>query len=119
MPDPGYFVKLRKFLLVGCHRLRTRRHRRRSRRSVSSARSSTLFSLEPLEPRVLLAADLTGLVNAHTLQDPSVPTNAESATVQVQNIGNQRANSTTQVAVYASLDSTFDASDVLLGTANT
>jgi hypothetical protein len=75
--------------------------------------------LEPLEPRVLLAADLSGLVTAHTLQDPSVPTNVESATVQVQNIGNQRANATTQVAVYASLDNTLDGSDVLLGTANT
>src|SRR5688572_3699000 len=80
---------------------------------------SSSFTLEPLEPRVLLAADLSGLVTAHSLQDPSVPTNAESATVQVQNIGNQRANATTQVAVYASLDTTLDGSDVLLGTSNT
>src|SRR6266550_1238460 len=92
--------------------LRNRWTRRRAPRNRS-------FTLEPLEGRLLLSADLTGLVTAHTLQDFSVPTNAESATVQVQNIGNQRANSTTQIAVYASLDTTLDGADVLLGTAST
>ena len=65
-----------------------------------------------------MAADVAGLITAHTLQDPSVPTNAESATVRVTNQGNQRTNTVSQVAVYASLDATFDAADILLGTAN-
>ena len=116
MPDPGYFAKLRLFLSGHRARGRQRQAKRASRRPAPSTSS---FVLESLEPRVLLAADLTGLVTAHTLQDPSVPINAESATVQVQNIGNQRTNATTQVAVYASLDATLSGTDVLLGTANT
>ncbi|MBS0182918.1 MAG: cadherin-like domain-containing protein [Nitrospira sp.] len=75
--------------------------------------------LEPLEGRVLLAADLTGLVTAHTLADPSVPTNVETATVQVKNQGTTAASASTQVRVYASTDSTFSTSDVLLGTTTT
>jgi ELWxxDGT repeat protein len=67
----------------------------------------------------LLAADLTGLVTAHTLADPSVPTNVETATVQVKNQGTTAATVSTQVRVYASTDSTFSTSDVLLGTTTT
>jgi hypothetical protein len=76
------------------------------------------FMLEPLEGRLLLAADLTGAITANTLNDPSVPTNSEAVTVRVTNQGNSPANSPSQVAVYASLDNALDATDVLLGTAN-
>ncbi|HUM39868.1 MAG TPA: CARDB domain-containing protein, partial [Nitrospira sp.] len=80
--------------------------------------SSSSFLLEPLESRLLLAADLTGVVQSAVQLDPAVPTNTASAVVQVQNVGNQNV-SQSQVGVYASLDTTLDASDVLLGTANT
>lgn len=91
----------------------------RARRPAASPRMVPQFTLEPLEGRILLAADLTGLVTAHTLADPSVPTNGETATVQVKNQGNAAASATTQVRVYASTDATFSSSDVLLGTAST
>jgi len=61
---------------------------------------------------------LTGVVQSAATLDPAVPTNTASAVVQVQNIGNQSVRQS-QVGVYASLDTTLDASDVLLGTANT
>ncbi|MEQ1845256.1 MAG: ELWxxDGT repeat protein, partial [Nitrospira sp.] len=82
-------------------------------------RPASEFTLEPLEGRILLAADLTGLVTAHTLADPSVPTNVETATVQVKNQGTTATTVSTQVRVYASTDSTFSTSDVLLGTTTT
>src|SRR6267143_1711042 len=116
MPDPGYFAKLRLFL--SGHRARGR-HRQANRASRRPARHTSSFVLESLEPRVLLAADLTGVLGATTQLDPAVPTTAATAIVQVLNQGNARANATTQVAVYASLNSTFEPTDVLLGTANT
>ncbi len=57
----------------------------RTHRTTDAPRAVSPFTLEPLEGRLLLAADLTGLVTAHTLADPSVPTNVETATVQVKN----------------------------------
>ena len=123
MRDTLFFSKLRVFLAGW--RLRVRRFRpsqwhrwQRAHRTSYQQRLETPFWLEPLESRVLLAADLTGVVGATTLIDPAVPTNAATATVQVLNQGNQRANATTQVAMYSSVDTVFDASDVLLGTAN-
>ncbi len=123
MRDTLFFSKLRVFLAGW--RLRVRRFRpsqwhrwQRAHRTSCQQRIGTPFSLEPLESRLLLAADLTGVVGATTLIDPAVPTNAATATVQVVNQGNQRANATTQVAMYSSADTAFDASDVLLGTAN-
>ncbi len=92
---------------------------KRATRPAESSRPASAFTLEPLEPRLLLAADLTGLVTAHTLTDPSVPTNVETATVQVKNQGTTAATLSTQVRVYASTDSTFSTSDVLLGTTTT
>ncbi|CUS37543.1 hypothetical protein COMA1_40108 [Candidatus Nitrospira nitrosa] len=92
---------------------------KRATRPAESSRPASEFMLEPLEPRLLLAADLTGLVTAHTLADPSVPTNVETATVQVKNQGTTAATVSTQVRVYASTDSTFSTSDVLLGTTTT
>ncbi|MBI4002597.1 MAG: LEPR-XLL domain-containing protein [Nitrospira defluvii] len=143
MRDTMFFSKLR-VLLCGW-RWKSRRRGswlkarlRRLRRSASRLREASLvkrisswgsdasrctphasrFVIEPLESRLLLAADLTGLVQSAALIDPAVPTNNASAVVQVQNVGNQRVNQS-QVGVYASLDTTLDASDVLLGTANT
>ncbi len=93
--------------------------RRRTAAASRTVQDSSRFTIEPLEPRLLLAADLTGLVTAHTLADPSVPTNVETATVQVKNQGTTAATVSTQVRVYASTDSTFSTSDVLLGTTTT
>src|SRR5882724_901478 len=76
------------------------------------------FTLEPLEARLMLSADLTGVVVAHTLLDPSVPINSEAATVRILNQGDTATNQASQVAVYASLDQVLDTSDRLLGTAN-
>jgi hypothetical protein len=75
------------------------------------------FVLEPLENRMLLSADLTGVIGSAALIDPAVPTNTASAIVQVRNIGNQQANPS-QVAIYSSFDTQLDNSDVLLGTTN-
>ena len=124
MRDTLYFSKLRVFLAGWRWRLqrfRPSQWRRwqRTHRTICSPRSASLFTLEPLESRLLLAADLTGVVQSSAQIDPAVPGNAASAVVQVQNIGNQRANATTQVGVYASLDATLGAGDVLLGSANT
>lgn len=113
MPDPGYFAKLRLFLNG-----QRERGRRRKAKSASHRSAPSSFSLESLEPRVLLSADLTGAVTTHTLTDPSVPTNGESVIVRVTNQGSTATNTPPQVAVYASIDGTLDASDVLLGTAN-
>src|SRR5882724_12152965 len=50
------------------------------------------FTLEPLEARLMLSADLTGVVVAHTLLDPSVPINSEAATVRILNQGDTATN---------------------------
>ncbi len=91
----------------------------RGTRPAAAPRPESEYTVEALEGRILLAADLTGLVTAHTLADPSVPTNVETATVQVKNQGTTAATVSTQVRVYASTDSTFSTSDVLLGTTTT
>ena len=133
MRDALFFSKLR-VLLCGWrwkhHRraswlkakLRRLRHRMQRASSTITLKTapprSSPFLLEPLESRLLLAADLTGVVQSAALLDPAVPTNNASAVVQVQNIGNQRVNQS-QIGVYASLDTVLDSSDVLLGTANT
>ena len=104
------------FYLREAVRRRARNLRNRwGQRHASQQRS---FTLEPLENRLLLSADLTGLVAAHTLLDPSVPTNGEQATIRVTNSGDAKTAQVSQVAVYASLDNILDAGDVLLGTAN-
>ncbi|HEX3204056.1 MAG TPA: putative Ig domain-containing protein, partial [Nitrospiraceae bacterium] len=68
---------------------------------------------------MLLAADLTGLVQATTFLDPAVPNSPATATVQVLNRGDAAATRASQVAIYASQDAAFGPSDVLLGNANT
>ncbi|MDH4023578.1 MAG: Ig-like domain-containing protein, partial [Gammaproteobacteria bacterium] len=75
--------------------------------------------MESLEPRILLAADLTGgFVQFVTPRDPAVPTDQGYAVVRVRNIGDQAIDQS-EVAVYASRDFSLDASDFLLGTADT
>lgn len=91
---------------------------KRATRPAESPRSSSEFALEALEGRILLAADLSGLIQSATALDPAVPTNTASAVVQVQNSGNHRVHQS-QVGVYASLDPVLDSADLLLGTANT
>ena len=132
MRDAQFLTKLRVFLGLWRWRKSRRSSQMRARLrqwmrgrlrcapslKLRTARPASLFTLEPLESRLLLAADLTGVVGATTLIDPAVPTNAASAVVQVQNIGNQNAPGS-QVGVYASLDATLGAGDVLLGMANT
>ncbi len=83
-----------------------------------SVLSPQSFFMEPLEPRLLMAADLAGLVQAHTLADVSVPTNGESAVIRVSNVGDAKTSQVSRVEVYASLDTTFDTADVLLGAAD-
>jgi ELWxxDGT repeat protein len=88
-------------------------------RPAESSRQASEFMLEPLEGRILLAADLTGLATAyHTLASPNIPTNLEVATIKVTNKGNATAAASV-LRVYASIDSTFSTSDVLLGTKTT
>lgn len=96
-------------------RRRARNIRDRWRRGLVPQQRS--FTLEPLEGRILLSADLTGLVTAHTLLDPSVPTNSEQATIRVINSGDAKTTQVSQVSVYASLDGAWDGGDILLGTA--
>src|SRR5690348_1378681 len=116
MRDSLFFSKLRVFL--GAWRWRHHRRgswlkarlrkwrRRMARRRTGWAvrpvtRVASPFMLEPLEGRLLLAADLTGAITAHTLNDPNIPTNGESVTVHVQNQGTTATAQTSQVAVYA------------------
>lgn len=105
MRDANYFSKLRFFLLDG-----STRQRRGARPSThrTRVRRASPFELEPLEPRVLLAADLAAAVQAVQI----VP--EQAATVLVTNNGPDRA-SNAPVAVHASQDTSLDASDVSLG----
>ncbi len=137
MRDALFFTKLRVFLgnwrwrshrRAAWVKARLRQLRRRVRRTALAAPCvpaqhsrlvpSSPFVLESLEPRLLLAADLTGVLQAPAAIDPAVPTNTASAVVQVQNLGNQNVNQS-QIGIYASLDAVLDSSDLLLGTANT
>lgn len=87
-----------------------RRQRAWAHRSVSA------FQLELLEPRLLLAADLSGVIQSAVLPNPALEGTSGSATVLVSNIGDQDSNEM-EVGVYISQDATLDASDILLGTA--
>ena len=141
MRDTLFFTKLRVFLGQWRRRAHRRtswmkaqlRHLRRRARGLvrvsrgSSSQSSALnpqhsyasrYALEPLENRILLAADLTGVLVGATGLNPAVPGNTASAVVRVQNIGDNGLTNS-ELGVYASLDRTLDVSDLLLGTAKT
>jgi VCBS repeat-containing protein len=80
MRDAGYFSKLRSFLLRGStHRRREARGRARPSRT----QRVSPFNLEPLEPRVLLAADLAGAVQAAQIVEPA-PQESPAAAVALQ-----------------------------------
>jgi len=111
------FSALRKFFHKEWQQYRQRNEKDRRPR-VSSSRTP-LFEVESLEPRLLMAADLAGAVQAHTLADPSVPTNPEQVTVRVINQGDIDTNTKSTVRVYASSDNVLDSSDVLLGSTTT
>jgi VCBS repeat-containing protein len=89
---------------------------RRQRARACADRSVSAFQLEPLESRILLAADLSGVIQSSVLPNPALEGSAGSAIVQVLNQGNQDANAV-EVGVYISQDSTLDISDILIGTA--
>ena len=59
MREPGYFTKLRRFLIG--HHPWSRTASRLEKRRRYSTRSDLTFTLESLEPRVLLAADLAAV----------------------------------------------------------
>ncbi|HJU05763.1 MAG TPA: CARDB domain-containing protein [Nitrospiraceae bacterium] len=117
MPDAGYFVKLRSFL-SGQRAHRRRTAEKRSNPACSPSGRDSAFELEPLEPRVLLTADLAAAVQAVQIIDPVVPQQNGSATVRLLNQGDARTPNNVDIGVnvFASQDQTFDASDVLLGT---
>ena len=64
------------------------------------------FEIEPLEPRVLLAADLVGAVQSLSLANPSLPGESGTATVRVTNQGDARTpvGATIAVNIYLSED---------------
>jgi VCBS repeat-containing protein len=81
MRDPGYFTKLRRFLTG--HQKSSRNPSRRAWRRCPASRSELAFTLESLEPRILLAADLAGAVQAAQVVEPA-PVEPQSATVLLQ-----------------------------------
>jgi hypothetical protein len=105
MRDHGYFAKLRAFLLN-----RRRSQRKRPSKSIAghANRPDSRFSIELLESRMLLSADLAAAVQAVQI----VP--EQTATVLVTNNGPDRVNNPT-ITARASLDNSLDAGDVLLG----
>jgi hypothetical protein len=80
MPDLQYFSKLRSFL---CDRPRSQSTRGKRAKKPFAAQRATTFALEPLEPRVLLAADLGAAVQAAQVVEPA-PVEPQSTTVLLQ-----------------------------------
>jgi hypothetical protein len=105
MRDHGYFAKLRTFLL---NRRRSQRKRPSKSMAGPANRPESRFSIELLESRMLLSADLAAAVQAVQI----VP--EQTATVLVTNNGPDRVNNPT-ITARASLDNSLDAGDVLLG----
>ena len=114
MRDSNYFSKLRTFLLSGSGR----RRRRPVCASVRMARTrrASPFNLEPLEPRVLLSADLAGAVQAMQVVEPVVPQQAAVSfleTNQGSETNNAVATTPTETAkldaAYGNLPYSFEA----------
>ncbi|NOS82965.1 MAG: tandem-95 repeat protein [Nitrospira sp.] len=105
--DPPSFLQSLRVYLAGWRRQRAR---------ASAHRSVSAFQLEPLESRILLAADLSGVIQSSVLPNPALEGSAGSAIVQVVNQGTLDSNGM-EVGVYISQDSTLDESDILIGTA--
>ncbi|MDH5351028.1 MAG: Ig-like domain-containing protein, partial [Betaproteobacteria bacterium] len=94
------------------------RLRREQRKPHHTRRARPAIQFQPLEPRVLLSADLIGTVQWDPGAAALFPDADAEAAVLVQNIGDRSAKSV-KVSVYASADEVLDASDVLLGTDHT
>ncbi|HJU05761.1 MAG TPA: tandem-95 repeat protein [Nitrospiraceae bacterium] len=103
MRDANYFSKLRSFLLP-----ESGRRRRCARGSVCPARiHRASFSLEPLEARVLLSADLAGAVQEMQVMEPVVQQEA-AVTFLESNQGPGTSNAVaTAPAETARLQSTY------------
>jgi hypothetical protein len=73
--------------------------------------------LESLEPRTLLSADLSVSIVKINTPDILVPGDKISVNVKITNVGTDTATGALTSGVYASLNTTWDASDILLGSA--
>ena len=91
--------------------MRARRERRRAGRRA--------LQFQPIEPRLLLSADLVGSVQWDAPDAPLIPGDDADITVLVENRGSSATSRSARVDVYASADGTLDASDVLLGSEQT
>ena len=72
------------------------------------------LSIEPLEPRVLLSADLTGTIDVRNAPEPLVPGDKLSASIIVTNHGDQPAVGKIAVNLYASASGALDDEAILL-----
>ncbi|MEO8037614.1 MAG: Ig-like domain-containing protein, partial [Betaproteobacteria bacterium] len=88
-------------------------------RSASQALRKPRVVFESLEPRLLLSADLVGEVSVPALGHPVVPGDAIVIPVVLRNLGTDPVAAPVSVKLFASLDGTLDAGDILLGTAAT
>jgi RHS repeat-associated protein len=84
-------------------------------RPASRPSAADPFWHDLLEPRLLLAADLTGLLSTTSLVSPASIGDTGVAIVQVTNNGDAAATVPMAVRVYASKDRVLDASDLVLG----
>ena len=118
MVDIYYFPKLRAFL-NGIRPRRKARGRSAAQRKQPMRQNSSSFVLEPLEARLLLAADLTSAITSTALIEPITPDDSGAVVAQVTNQGSTASKGKVEVGIYASQDQVFDSSDVLLGTGHT
>ena len=77
------------------------------------------MEFEPLEPRMLMSADLVGSVHLDAIVAPLIPGDSAPATVVVENQGSSATGKAATISVYASLDGVLDGSDTLLGSVKT
>ena len=103
-----YLVAIRQRYLVALARKESKSSQRRLRAA---------FRVELLEPRALMAADLTSVFLSSILPSPPLQGTSGSAIVTVQNIGNQASNRL-DVGLYLSTDAILDASDLAVGSAS-
>lgn len=104
MPDSGYFTELRRFLMG--HQQQSRHTSRGARRRRSPSRNDTIFTLESLESRVLLAADLAA---AATQVIEPMPTEPQPAAVFLLDRETGTNGSVVQERAYGNLPLSFEA----------
>jgi len=83
-------------------------------------RTGTAYAvrMETLEPRLLMAADLTALLTSTSLVSPASVGATGTAVVQLHNTGDTAVTQTTSLRVYLSSDRTLDGADLQLGQVN-